>query len=68
MRRDLKVKMNQEKVVEVKWEGAVLTQELYEAEAKNKKFIPVVFSFEDVDHIPVVLKGATYYDSIQIRV
>src|SRR5665647_3472244 len=45
----------------VKWEGAIITQELYEAEAKNKRFVPVVFSSEDVDHIPIVLKGATYY-------
>lgn len=45
----------------VKWEGAILTQELYEDEAKNKKFIPVVFSSDDVNNIPVVLKGATYY-------
>src|SRR5262249_47653301 len=28
----------------VKWEGAILSQELYEDEARNKKFIPVVFS------------------------
>ena len=45
----------------VKWEGAILTQELYEAEAKNEKFIPVVFYSKDVEYIPVVIKGATYY-------
>src|SRR3990172_72887 len=28
----------------VKWEGAVLTQELYEAESQNTMFIPVVLS------------------------
>ncbi len=27
-----------------KWEGFVITQELYEAEGKNKKFIPILFS------------------------
>jgi hypothetical protein len=27
----------------VRWEGAIVTQELYEAEASNSKFIPVCF-------------------------
>lgn len=43
-----------------KWEGEVITQELY-TKAKNTKFIPVVFSHSDVTYIPVVLGGATYY-------
>ena len=45
----------------VKWETSILTQELYDAEAKNEKFIPVVFYSKDVHYIPVVLKGATHY-------
>jgi class 3 adenylate cyclase/tetratricopeptide (TPR) repeat protein len=44
-----------------KWEGAIVTQELYEAEANNDRFIPVVFSLQDSAHIPIVLRGATYY-------
>jgi hypothetical protein len=46
----------------VKWEGAILTQELYETEFYNTRFIPVVFSSQNTDHIPVILKGQTYYD------
>lgn len=46
----------------VKWEGAVITQELYDAEANNTKFIPVVFSPDDAAHIPSVLRGMTRYD------
>ena len=46
----------------VKWEGAILTQELYDAEAQNTRFIPVVFSSEGTAYIPVVLKGQNYYD------
>jgi len=46
----------------VKWEGAILTQELYDTEAQNTKFIPVVLSSQDTGHIPVVLRGPTYYD------
>lgn len=44
-----------------KWEGAVITQELYDSEADNDKFIPVLFSSEDADYIPVYLRGATRY-------
>jgi hypothetical protein len=44
-----------------KWEGAIITQELYEAETHNTKFIPVVFSLEDADSRPVVLRSTTYY-------
>jgi hypothetical protein len=43
------------------WEGAVITQELYEAQGKNTKFIPVVFSSQDLDFIPIVLRGVTEY-------
>jgi 3',5'-cyclic AMP phosphodiesterase CpdA len=46
----------------VKWEGAILTQELYDAEAQNTRFIPVVFASNDTAHIPVILRGQTYYD------
>jgi predicted phosphodiesterase len=46
----------------VKWEGAILTQELYDAEARNTRFIPVLFSSLDTDHIPIVLKWQTYYN------
>ena len=46
----------------VKWEGAILTQELYETESQNTKFIPVVFSSQDAAYIPIVLKGQNYYD------
>lgn len=45
-----------------KWEGAVITQQLYDAELHNTRFIPVLFDPADEQHIPVVLRGATYYD------
>jgi tetratricopeptide (TPR) repeat protein len=45
-----------------KWEGFVITQDLYEAEGKNIKFIPVVFTPDDAQHIPLELRGATHYD------
>jgi TIR domain len=46
----------------VKWEGAILTQALYEVEAHNTKFIPVVFSPHDAAYIPIVLRGVNSYD------
>ena len=44
------------------WEGAILTQHLYEAAAQNTRFIPVVLSADDRVFIPIVLRGATRYD------
>lgn len=44
-----------------KWEGAIITQELYEAEANTNKFIPVLFSPYNKDHIPIILRGFTYF-------
>jgi hypothetical protein len=46
----------------VKWEGAIVTQELYDAEANNTRFVPVVFSAPDKVHIPIPLRSATHYD------
>ena len=43
------------------WEGAVITQELYEKEGQNRKFIPVVYSPHSAIHIPDVLASTTYY-------
>jgi tetratricopeptide (TPR) repeat protein len=45
-----------------KWEGFIITLELYEAEARNDKFIAVVFSSQDAQHIPLELRGAAHYD------
>lgn len=45
----------------VKWEGAIITQQLYEAEGKNTKFIPVVFTSQDLRHVPLEMRGGTWY-------
>lgn len=45
-----------------KWEGAIIGQDLYEAEGRNEKFLPVVFDTSDLDHRPRYLRGTTYYD------
>jgi SEFIR domain len=44
------------------WEGAVITQNLYDVQVSNDKFIPVLFRTDDATHIPTVLRGATRYD------
>jgi len=46
----------------VKWEGAILMQQLYDAEGQNTRFIPVVLSSKDTAYIPGVLKVQTHYD------
>jgi hypothetical protein len=43
------------------WEGHVITQELYNAQSKNEKFIPVTFSHDRASFIPVPLQSATCY-------
>jgi class 3 adenylate cyclase len=45
-----------------RWEGAIITQELYEAEARNSKFVPVLFGSADVAHVPGPLRQTTRYD------
>src|SRR5919112_251698 len=37
------------------WEGAIITQELYDAAGNNNKFIPVLLSPEDSHNLPQVL-------------
>jgi len=44
-----------------KWEGGFITQELYEAEGRNTKFVPVVFSPQDTRYIPIELRSATFH-------
>lgn len=45
-----------------RWEGAIITQEIYDNGGRNRKFIPVLFDQEDMTHIPIPLKGATWYN------
>ena len=45
-----------------KWEGAIITQQLYEQELQNKKFVPVIFSLDDLKYIPTILRGTTFYN------
>ena len=45
----------------VKWEGAIITQAIYDAEAHNTTFIPVLFAPNDSGFIPIILRGATHY-------
>jgi tetratricopeptide (TPR) repeat protein len=45
----------------VTWEGHIVTQELYNAQGQNNKFVPITFSAQDAAHIPMILQGTTYY-------
>lgn len=43
------------------WESLAITQALYEAQGQNERFIPVLFSREDEEHVPDFLKAYQRY-------
>jgi SEFIR domain len=45
----------------VTWEGGIIIQELYDAQGENLKFIPVTFTPDDSEHIPIPLRSVTFY-------
>jgi SEFIR domain len=45
----------------VDWEGALLTQALYDSRSRTNKFVPVIFTPSDEPHIPEPLRGQTCY-------
>ena len=45
----------------VRWEGAVITSEIYESGGRNEKFIPVLLKSHDELYRPSILNSATYY-------
>src|SRR6185295_3931357 len=45
----------------VDWEGAVITQELYDERSRTNKFEPVLFDKEDEKFIPEPLRGRNWY-------
>jgi nucleoside phosphorylase len=45
----------------VTWEGAIITQELYDGQGKNSKFIPVILDTTDEDFIPNLLRSTQKY-------
>ncbi|MES2671114.1 MAG: SEFIR domain-containing protein [Pseudomonadota bacterium] len=45
----------------VDWEGALVTQSLYDARSISTKFIPVLFARTDEPYVPEPLRGQTFY-------
>jgi len=45
----------------VDWEGAVITQETYDARSAAIKFVPVLFDATDEDFIPEPVRGNNFY-------
>ncbi len=43
------------------WEGHIITQELYNAQSSNSKFLPILFDGQDEEFIPTPLQSATHY-------
>lgn len=46
----------------VRWEGAIISQTLYDAGGRNDKFIPVIFDPADAQHVPPFLRPVNRYD------
>ena len=44
------------------WEGHIISQELYNSQGENSKFIPIIFSEQDATYVPRILQGATIYE------
>jgi len=44
-----------------KWESTLIYQHIFSNDSINHKFIPVVFSSNDVQYIPLILQGTTHY-------
>ena len=54
--------MGEEKTGEglgIKWEGNLIYQHIYQANTTNSRFIPVLFEYSKVEHIPTPLQGVT---------
>lgn len=45
----------------VDWEGALITQTLYDSKSTSIKFLPVVFDAADVAYIPEPLRGQSHH-------
>lgn len=45
----------------VSWEGTMIRQNLYDNQLRDTKFIPVVFSWEDKEYVPLVIKAKDTY-------
>ena len=45
-----------------KFEAGIITQALYDSEQHNTHFIPVVLDAREQAHIPILLRGASFYD------
>src|SRR5438128_5623010 len=43
------------------WEGALITQEIYDSRSRTLKFVPVLFSPEDQKFIPEPLRSINYF-------
>ena len=45
----------------VDWEGAIITNELYDQKSISRRFVPILFDSKDRAYIPEPLRGFTHY-------
>ncbi len=46
----------------VAFEGAIITQSIYNQHSKNYQFIPIVFDEDNIKFIPLLLNGSSFYN------
>ena len=51
----------------VAFESNIVIQIIYEDQARNKKFIPITFRDEDLEFIPLILRGSSFYNVYHVR-
>lgn len=44
------------------WEGALITQEIYDKKSRTVKFVPVMLSADQESYIPEPIRGHTHYE------
>lgn len=45
----------------VKWESVITYNQIYQADSKNDRFVPVLFAASDKAYIPIPLQGYSFY-------
>jgi hypothetical protein len=47
------------------WEGQLITQSIYDQGGRNTKFIPIVLTRDDIEHIPSFLAASTHFNVLE---
>jgi hypothetical protein len=51
----------------VAFEGNIVIQTIYDDQSRNVKFIPITFSAKELEFIPLILRGSSFYNVSRVR-